>query len=98
TLAAVVAAGPGLGVPGAWDTFELGVRAILGQQITVAGATTLAGRLVQAHGIRLNSPDAPGELTHIFPDAKTLAAVNLTKVGVPTARANALLALAGAAA
>jgi AraC family transcriptional regulator of adaptative response / DNA-3-methyladenine glycosylase II len=49
-LASLVRARPGLRVPGAWDGFELAVRAILGQQVTVRGATTLAGRLVAAHG------------------------------------------------
>ncbi|HET6951136.1 MAG TPA: AlkA N-terminal domain-containing protein, partial [Acidimicrobiales bacterium] len=46
----LVAARPGLRVPGAWDPFEVGVRAILGQQVTVAGASTLAARLVERHG------------------------------------------------
>ena len=52
-LAPLVAARPGLRVPGAWDGFELAVRAILGQQITVPAATGLAGKLVHAHGIPL---------------------------------------------
>ena len=50
-LARRVRTRPGLRVPGAWDRFELSVRAILGQQITVAGATTIAGRLVEAFGL-----------------------------------------------
>ena len=49
-LAPLVAARPGLRVPGAWDGFELAVRAVLGQQITVAAARGLAGTLVAAHG------------------------------------------------
>ena len=52
-LAPLVAARPGLRVPGAWDGFELAVRAIFGQQITVPAATKLLGRLVQAHGAPL---------------------------------------------
>src|SRR5205814_2186984 len=50
-LAARVAARPGLRVPGAWDGFELAVRAVLGQQVTVKGATTLSGRVAAAYGI-----------------------------------------------
>ena len=49
-LAPLVAARPGLRVPGAWDPFEIAVRAILGQQVSVRGARTLAGRLVEAFG------------------------------------------------
>src|SRR5262249_23133618 len=57
-LAPLVKARPGLRVPGAWDGFELAIRAVLGQQITVAAAARLAGRLVAAHGERLTQPDS----------------------------------------
>ena len=57
-LAPLVAARPGLRVPGAWDGFELAVRAILGQQITVAAATRLVGKLVACCGERLGDPVA----------------------------------------
>ena len=57
-LAPLVAARPGLRVPGAWDGFELAVRAILGQQITVSAATRLAGKLVAAFGEKLTDPAA----------------------------------------
>jgi AraC family transcriptional regulator, regulatory protein of adaptative response / DNA-3-methyladenine glycosylase II len=60
-----VKARPGLRVPGAWDGFELAIRAVLGQQITVSTAVRLTGRLVAAHGERLAEPD--GDLTHVFP-------------------------------
>ena len=75
-------------MPGAWDGFELGVRAILGQQVTVAGATTLSGRLVREFGTRL--PEPAGGLTHLFPPAARLAEAGLAKLGLPGSRAKAL--------
>jgi len=98
-LAPLVAARPGLRVPGAWDGFELAVRAVLGQQITVSAATGLAGRLVQAHGEAL--PEAAGAtagLTHVFPTPGRLARADLAALGMPRARAAALSSLAAAAA
>jgi AraC family transcriptional regulator of adaptative response / DNA-3-methyladenine glycosylase II len=94
TLARLVAARPGLRVPGAWDGFELAVRAILGQQITVAGASKLAGRIVEAHGDELDLAHAPASLTHVFPSAGKLADIDLAPIGMPRARAAALSALA----
>ena len=73
-LAPLVAARPGLRVPGAVAGLELAVRAILGQQISVAGARTLAGRLVNALGEPL--PQADGSLTHRFPTAEALATLD----------------------
>ena len=84
---------PGLRVPGAWDGFELGVRAILGQQVTVAAASTLAGQLAKKHGERLSVPD-PGGLTVVFPTPQVLAGVRLT--GLPRVRARAIRSLAQA--
>ena len=94
-LASLVAARPGLRVPGAVDTFEAAVRAMLGQQISVAAATTLAGRFAAA----LGAPYAGGGdgLTHRFPTAKEVAAAGpgaIGKIGVPSARAAALHGLA----
>jgi len=98
-LAPLVAARPGLRVPGAWDGFELGVRALLGQQITVSAATALAGKLVQAFGERFADPAAATlGLTHLFPTASQLAAADLTSLGMPSARRAALSSLAAAAA
>jgi AraC family transcriptional regulator of adaptative response / DNA-3-methyladenine glycosylase II len=91
-LARRVAQRPGLRVPGAWDGFELGVRAILGQQVTVRGATTLAGRIVRAFGEPLESDG----LTHVFPSAKALAAADYSQIGLPAARAETIRRLAGA--
>ena len=68
TLAPLVKARPGLRVPGAWDGFELAIRAVLGQQITVAAAAGLAGRLVAAHGERLATVE--DDLTHVFPETR----------------------------
>jgi AraC family transcriptional regulator of adaptative response / DNA-3-methyladenine glycosylase II len=97
-LAPLVAARPGLRVPGAWDGFEVAVRAILGQQITVAGATRLAGKLVAAHGGRLDPALAEPRLTHVFPRAEILAHAELAPLGMPGARARALSAVAAASA
>jgi AraC family transcriptional regulator of adaptative response / DNA-3-methyladenine glycosylase II len=95
TLAPLVRARPGLRVTGAWDGFELAIRALLGQQITVAGAVGLAGRLVAAHGERLARPD--GGLTHLFPMPATLATADLTSLGIPGSRAATISAVAQAA-
>ncbi len=94
-LAPLVAARPGLRVPGAWDPFEIAVRAILGQQVSVRGARTLAGRLVAAFGRPLEDGSVEG-LTHVFPGPAALAVSDLSKIGVPRARANAIRALASA--
>lgn len=74
-LAAVVAGTPGLRVPGAFDGFELVLRAILGQQVTVRAATTLFGRFAAKFGERIDSPFA--ELTHLSPQAPRIAAAEL---------------------
>jgi AraC family transcriptional regulator, regulatory protein of adaptative response / DNA-3-methyladenine glycosylase II len=94
-LAPLVAARPGLRVPGAWDPFELSVRAILGQQVSVRGARTLAGRLVAAFGRPLSGGGADG-LTHLFPAPAALAAADLSGIGIPAARAAAIRTLAAA--
>ena len=94
TLAPLVAARPGLRVPGAWDGFELAVRAVLGQQITVPGAIRLAGALVARFGEKLREPD--GALTHVFPDPAALAGVDPASLGMPRSRGVALLAVAAA--
>jgi AraC family transcriptional regulator of adaptative response / DNA-3-methyladenine glycosylase II len=95
-LAGAVRARPGLRVPGAWDPFELGVRAILGQQVSVAGATTLSGRLVAAHGERL--PGGGEGLTHLFPPPEALAKAPLERIGMPGSRAEAIRGFARAVA
>ncbi len=95
-LRASVRARPGLRVPGAWDGFELAVRAVLGQQVTVAGATTLAGRLAEAFGVPVTpNARAPG-LTRLFPTPRALASAKVERIGLPKARAEAIRALAQA--
>jgi AraC family transcriptional regulator of adaptative response / DNA-3-methyladenine glycosylase II len=98
-LAPLVAARPGLRAPGAWDGFELAVRAILGQQVTVVAARTLAGRLTAAHGERLDDPAAAAlELNRLFPTPERLAEADVAAIGLPRARGAAIAALAGRAA
>ncbi len=92
-LAKRVASEPGMRVPGCWDGFELAVRAILGQQITVKGATALAGRLARAFGQPLTSD---GTLTHFFPTPEALADADLRSIGLTTSRAETLRRLARA--
>jgi AraC family transcriptional regulator of adaptative response / DNA-3-methyladenine glycosylase II len=82
---------PGLRVPGCWDGFELAVRAILGQQVSVAAASTLAGRLVQAFGVPIT---AVAPLTHLFPRAEILAQAALARLGLPESRAQTIRSLA----
>lgn len=90
-LASRIAEIPGLRVPGCWDGFELAVRAVLGQQISVKGATTLAGRIASAHGTRI---DGDAGLTHLFPTAETLAEADLSNIGLTRKRAATIRALA----
>jgi AraC family transcriptional regulator of adaptative response / DNA-3-methyladenine glycosylase II len=96
-LAPLVAARPGLRVPGAWDGFELAVRAIFGQQIAISAATKLLGRLVQQHGEPLPEAMRDGEgLERLFPSPARIASANLTTLGMPGARAMAVTSLARA--
>lgn len=95
-LAPLVARAPGLRIPGSPDAFEIAVRAVLGQQVSVAGARTLAARLVEAHGKPLAAPAGP--VTHLFPDPDALADAGLAEVGMPGARRRALRGLAAAVA
>jgi AraC family transcriptional regulator of adaptative response / DNA-3-methyladenine glycosylase II len=93
-LAPLLKMRPGLRVPGAWDGFELAIRAVLGQQISVAAAIRLAGRLVAAYGEPLAEP---GDLTHVFPTPEALAGADLAALGMPRSRAATLSAVAAAA-
>ncbi len=97
-LAPLVAARPGLRVPGAWDGFELAIRAVLGQQITVTAAINLAGKLVAAYGEPLSPAEAAPGLTHVFPAPERLAGADLATLGMPGARARALSSIAAAVA
>lgn len=95
-IAPLVAQRPGLRVPGTWDPYETGVRAIVGQQVTVSGANTVIGRLVERFGTPVPGLEALG-LTHTFPPPHVLAASDVSKLGMPGARAGAIRAFARAA-
>ena len=92
-LGPLVAKRPGLRVPGAWDPFETGVRAIVGQQVTVAGASRLTGRIVERFGRPVAGLSQLG-LTHTFPTATDLAEHDLAGVGLTPARQDAVRAFA----
>lgn len=92
-LAPLVRRAPGLRLPGAFDGFEMAVRAILGQQVTVKGATTLAGRIAARTGAPIQTPFP--ELRVLFPSAAQLASARtLANIGMPRARVDALVGLA----
>jgi AraC family transcriptional regulator, regulatory protein of adaptative response / DNA-3-methyladenine glycosylase II len=96
-LGPLVTATPGRRVPGAADGFELAVRAVIGQQVSVSGARTVAGRLVAAAGEPL--PAARGAVTHLFPTPLQLLALaerEPAAFSMPTTRRRALVALATA--
>src|SRR5579864_2720376 len=82
-LKPVLRSHPGLRVPGCWDGFEIAIRAILGQQVSVKGASTLAGRLADNFGAKTNDGI-------LFPPPKTLAAADLTRIGLTRQRANSI--------
>ncbi len=91
-LAGRILNNPGIRVIGAWDPFELTIRAILGQQVTVAAATTLSGRIVARHGIPCVTPCAT--LSHIFPTPEILAKADLSGLGITGNRIKAIQNLA----
>jgi len=95
-LARGIAERPGLRVPGGWDGFEVGVRAVLGQQVTVAAATTFARRLVDAYGAHL--PGMSSDFDRQFPAPEVLAEAPLESIGLPRSRAATVRALATACA
>jgi len=93
-LGPLVQATPGRRLPGHTDSHELAVRAVLGQQVSLAGAATLAGRLVRDYGEELAHP--LGAVTHRFPAAAALADADPGRLAMPTSRRRALLGLAAA--
>jgi AraC family transcriptional regulator, regulatory protein of adaptative response / DNA-3-methyladenine glycosylase II len=97
TIGPLLDARPGLRPPGTWDPFETGVRAIVGQQVTVAHANAIAGRLVAQFGTPVPGLEPLG-LTHTFPSATTLAGADLGGLGLTPARARAVGLFAGAVA
>lgn len=95
-LGPLLRARPGLRIAGAWDPFECAVRAILGQQVTVAAGRTLAIRLVSRLGRPVPARSDDEGLTHLFPSAQAIADGDLDHLGIMPARAGALRALARA--
>ena len=95
TLAPLLAAHPGLRLPGGWDGFEIAVRAVLGQQVSVVAARTLAARLSQRFGERLPAPVCEG-LDRLFPTPEALAEADLQAIGLTRARAATIRTVATA--
>jgi AraC family transcriptional regulator of adaptative response / DNA-3-methyladenine glycosylase II len=95
-LAPLVAARPGLRLPGAWDGFELAIRAVLGQQITVKAARHLAARLVADYGVDVSEKAGRPDLTHAFPRPEKFVGIEEIRLGMPKARACALSNIAAA--
>ena len=91
-LQATIAARPGVRLPGTMDADELAIRAVLGQQVSVTAARTIAGRLVAAYGEPLLRSD--GALTHLWPRASVVATADLAVLGITDARRRAVRALA----
>jgi AraC family transcriptional regulator of adaptative response / DNA-3-methyladenine glycosylase II len=97
-LAPLVAQRPGLRAPGGWDGFEIAIRAVLGQQISVAAARRMAGQLVALHGRAVpTSFLLHRALSHVFPTAQRLASASSIGLPMPAARLTALKAIAGSA-
>lgn len=94
-MAELVQKYPGLRIPGAWDGFEIAVRAILGQQISVKAANTLAGRLVKAYGRPIQTVDGD-EPAYLFPCPNRLAEADFSNIGLMPQRAKAIRELARA--
>jgi AraC family transcriptional regulator of adaptative response / DNA-3-methyladenine glycosylase II len=95
-LRALLVQNPGIRVPGAWDGFELTVRAILGQQVSVKAATTLAGRIAERYGEPIDAPESVAgkyselNLTRLFPTPQKLARARFNNIGLITSRAETI--------
>ena len=90
-MASIVNRIPGLRIPGAWDWFEIAIRAILGQQITVKAARTIAGRIVNKIGTPLN-----GNSARLFPTPKQMIDASMDGMGIPSRRIEAIREMAKA--
>jgi AraC family transcriptional regulator of adaptative response / DNA-3-methyladenine glycosylase II len=88
TLAPLVAENPGLRTPGAVDGAESAIRTVLGQQVSLAAARTVAARLVATHGTPLAEPD--GDITHAFPEPHVVAEAGLEGIGLTRSRRGAV--------
>lgn len=87
SLKPLVQANPGLRIPGGWDGYEIAVRTIIGQQVSVAGANTTTGRLVRTYGSALA---VDGPLDRLFPTAENLSHLNTASARMPVARARTI--------
>lgn len=96
-LAPLVRASPGIRVPGAWSAFELIVRAIVGQQVSVKSASTIMGRIASRLGTRVEDASR-GESYLVFPRPRSIAEGNLDQIGMPTRRVAAVQGIARAVA
>jgi 3-methyladenine DNA glycosylase/8-oxoguanine DNA glycosylase len=92
-LADIISRYPGLRLPGCWDGFEMVVRTIVGQQVTLKAAVTVLSRLVQRYGREFSQPGIPG-LTHVFPKPEVLAEIDPVSAGMPGKRTEAIRCLA----
>lgn len=96
-LAGLIAQRPGLRAPGGWDGFEIAIRAVLGQQVSVAAARLLAGRLVELHGRSVPKPFRNHRLlSRAFPNASRLSSASSIELAMPAARLIALTEVARA--
>lgn len=95
-LRPLVTANPGLRVPGAWSAFELGVRAILGQQVSIQAANSFAGRIAESYGEPLSDSEWPG-LAYVFPGPTQLEEASLQEIGLTGKRAETIRHFAQAA-
>ncbi|HZD02741.1 MAG TPA: hypothetical protein VFA46_21880 [Actinomycetes bacterium] len=96
-MSPLMRARPGIRPPGTWDPFETGVRAIIGQQVSISGANTIAARIVQRYGTPVPGLQALG-LSHVFPPPSTLSTADLSGLGLSSGRAAAVNAFARAVA
>lgn len=90
--------GNGIRVPGAWDGWELTVRAVLGQQVSVKAATTFAGRIAERYGTAIDGDGLPGGEWRLFPTPRRLARARLENLGIIGSRAQTIRDLARAVA
>lgn len=95
-LAPLLAQYPGLRLPGCWDGFEIAVRAILGQQVSVQAATTISGRLVAQLGGMVTAVSDNSPLTHHFPTPQQIIHADLSSLGIPGKRAESIRTIAQA--
>lgn len=92
-LSPIILSFPGFRIPGGWDNFEIAIRTIIGQQVSIRAANTITGRLVQRYGTPIHNSFIPG-ITHLFPPPETLTTADLAGIGLPAKRARTIRALA----